>query len=230
MILFFMHLFSKMFHIKEDVSEANRENNRKFHVPTTGDGYIDWQEQMKSFRYGKQSDFLSDLLLGGEPLNASINGCGLIAVYNVLAYYGIKRSFSDIVYDFEKNGASLFGYFGSSFNRIAGYIKKEGLQVSDVPVSYAKGDTVRFQTGERVSYIITGLNEKGRIRSMVHTIALTCEGNLLRAHNDVTGGRLYSSLAEAVYDFGNGKGAVLKVIMIRGKEDEQDRDSNLQLQ
>ena len=36
--------------------------------------------------------------------------------------------------------------------------------------------------------------------------------------------------AEAVYDFGNGKGAVLKVIMIRGKEDEQDRDSNLQLQ
>ena len=227
MILFVMHFFSLLFHVKKDVSISNREHNKRLHVPTTGDGYIDWQEQMKGFLYGSQSDYLSETLLGGSPLNASVNSCELIAVYNVLAYFGLKRPFSDLIFDFEEKGASLYGYFGTSLKEVEVYLKKAGLDVSGIPVGRAKDDTVSRRTAEKVAYIITGLNEKGDLHSMVHTIALTCEGNLLRAHNDVTGGRLYSSLAEAVYDFGSGKGNVLKVLKIKGITDGQSRDSDL---
>ena len=209
LILFFMDLFSRLFKIKEEERSANYEINKKLRLPTTGDGYIERQNQMAGFRYGAQRDFLSKMLLKGKSLDASVNSCELIAVYNVMRYFGIPRKFFDIVNEFEKDGCSFYGYFGSSIKAVAKYLADYGLTVRRLRIrEILPGES---RTGGRVAYIVCGENIAWDIRSMIHTISITMEGNILRAHNTFGDSGLYPNLYEAVVGFSGGKGRVLCV-------------------
>ncbi|MCR5453224.1 MAG: hypothetical protein K6F00_11425 [Lachnospiraceae bacterium] len=220
MILFFINLFSKIFKIKEEESRANYENNKNIPVSKTGDGYIERQELMSPFRYGVQKNFLSNRLLGGKALDASVNSCEIIAVYNVLKYFGKQKEFADLIADFEKRGVSLYGYFGTSLTAVYDYILKTGLFIRRLKIKEViLGSTV---SDERMAYILCGENVAGDIRSMIHTIALTKEGNILRSHNESGSGGLYPNLYEAVLGFSGGKGNVLAVYEIVCKEVKQD--------
>lgn len=75
-----------------------------------------YDEPFASFKYGG---------LG----NVKANGCGAVAVYNIMRLEGKNVSFSDVVKYFDVNGNYLYGKFGTRPSKIIAYLKNFGFDV-----------------------------------------------------------------------------------------------------
>ncbi len=210
----------------------------------TGDEtpFIEDQGKLGDMIYGRESIRLNRIFLGGRKLSASENACEVIAVYNAFTALrtlgkddGIKEfTFPGLISEFEKRGVSLWGYFGTSFGAVAGFIKSEDLKPCILRGRKITEESLRLlhdekqkksengisQYGEQFKWnvcIMMAENTRGKIKDMVHTICITRKdpsSDIWKSHNDYEGSKEYASLKEAVLGYHNGKGRPLGIILL----------------
>ncbi len=90
----------------------NKEKNLQFDKEIKGK-YIIRQSAFKSIRFGVK--------------DISYNGCGIIAMHNILLYLKKEKPFSEIVSENEKN-AILYGLFGLSPYGMGKYLLTNGIK------------------------------------------------------------------------------------------------------
>lgn len=74
------------------------------------------------------------------------NGCGILAAFNVLRYFGIRAELTELVEWFEKNGEALFGKAGVLPKSLAAFFRKQGLSCE---MRYAPGgQELPYQAGD----------------------------------------------------------------------------------
>ena len=141
------------FHKK--ISEKNYELNHSAQAMQEND-FIDDQSKKEEIRYGKKS--------------FSHSGCALAAVYNAMMLLGLPMPLSEIVRYFEKHGASLFASFGTAPQSAVRFFKKQGIDTERTM------NKRKFrELAERSDILIfTIMNNRRRIRSMVHTMCVEC--------------------------------------------------------
>ena len=79
--------------------------------------------------------------------NISGNGCGILAAYNVLRYFGIRAELTELVEWFEKNGEALFGKAGILPKSLAAFFRQQGLSCEMRCVS--EGEELPYQAGDQ---------------------------------------------------------------------------------
>lgn len=107
--------------------------------------------------------------------NIRANGCGPIAVFNLLKMAEKEANFVDIVNEFEKYGTNFFGKLGTDPLYFKWFLEKNGF---DVKTYYAKSKfaEVGYQS-DAVVVVYAGLNG-GHYQLMYHT-----SGSLFRCIN-----------------------------------------------
>lgn len=100
------------------------------------------------------------------------NGCEIIAIYNAAYLLGKPMKIQDIAYDMEFYGSLLQGEWGTDPFRIGSYMRLKGFTVEKI-------DTTKIDscTTEGTVFIISFFNSGYNPFSMIHTIALVCNGN-----------------------------------------------------
>ena len=91
----------------------------------------------------------------GSTGNISANGCGAIAVYNVLIHFGLKADFMDIVERFNRQwlfSTSFGGFMGSYIFYLAYILKQYRLQVRPILFTPKAIDT--FHLDNRSAFIL----------------------------------------------------------------------------
>ena len=84
-------------------------------------------EEVKGKYIIRQSP-IKKVFFGAKPL--SYNGCGIIALHNILLCLGKEKSFSQIILENEKN-ALLWGLFGLSPMGLKRYLLSNGFAVTE---------------------------------------------------------------------------------------------------
>ncbi len=183
--------------------------------------WIDDQNKLTDFIYGRESRFLGKKLLGGRDLSGVENTCEVIAVYNALLALGRKEAdFPQLLERFERRGISLGGYFGTSFGSLVRFCRGFGLDMTVLKGSRLTRAYLSKIPAEPVrACIMMTENVAGDIRQMIHTVCITRERKnadyIYRTHNDYEGCRSYPTLQDAVFGYHKGKGRPLGVILLR---------------
>ena len=145
----------------------------------------------------------SDMSYGIKPL--SYNGCGLIAIYNVLYHLTKKEdiNFASIIKDMEYDGILFNGLFGTSMKAVDDYFKKIGYRTkSSSRVRYY--DKIGRETD---AAILTIFNNAYNIFQGLHFIAITKEQGRYYIHNN--GGSYskiaYNSITDILYKINSGR-------------------------
>ena len=154
-------------------------------------GYIEDQQNYKDMFYGTKS--------------LSYNGCGLIAIYNVL-YHLTKReniNFASIIKDLENDGILLGGIFGTSMKAIADYFKKIGYRTKSSS-KIRDYDRIGIETD---ASILTIFNNAFNIFQGLHFIAITKEHGKYYVHNngDYSYNIAYNSITDVLNRINSGK-------------------------
>ena len=115
----------------------------------------------------------------------SYSGCEIIATYNALSALGESTSADTMVKlisTYEKDGAALFGEFGTSPHAIEKYMKNAGYQVQTTTSTDAEKINAIGDNSDVI--IATVYNDKNDITRQIHTVCITKtpEGNYV-AHN-----------------------------------------------
>ena len=187
----------------------------------SGKFWIDDQNKMSDFIYGRENRFLTKKLLGGRNLCGIENTCEVIAVYNALLALGRKEAdFPKLLERFERRGISLGGYFGTSFGSLVRFCRGFGLDMTVLKGSRLTRAYLSKIPAEPVrACIMMTENVAGDIRQMIHTVCITRERKnadyIYRTHNDYEGCRSYPTLQDAVFGYHKGKGRPLGVILLR---------------
>lgn len=170
-----------------------------------------WCDRLNAFGINRQK------MPEDRSLQGYFNTCEIIAVYNAEVYLseGIpQRGFPDLISGFERHGAVLGGYFGTSPYAVKGYLKRAGYRTLMVSGRRLYAERLTdISSGFRV-FIMTAYNISGRISSGIHTMCITAEddGTYCR-HNDPAGAvHGYGTLSEAVYSYNSGRCAPVCVI------------------
>ena len=154
-------------------------------------GYIEDQQNYRDMSYGTKS--LSD------------NGCGLIAIYNVL-YHLTKRddiNFASIIRDLEYDGIILGGTFGTSMKAVDDYFKKIGYRTKSSS-NIRDYDRIGRETD---ASILTIFNNAFNIFQGLHFIAITKERGKYYVHNngDYASKISYNSITAVLYRINSGR-------------------------
>ncbi len=96
------------------IADKNRLYNSRFGV--------------KGLLYYQRSEPLCKMRFGIRPM--SFNGCGIIAVYNVLILLGRPDTIQNIAYHYERNGRWLWGLWGIKPWKIGSFLLKKGFDVN----------------------------------------------------------------------------------------------------
>ncbi len=127
--------------------------------------------------------------------NIAYSGCELIAVYNVLFYFGYREErLEKIITAFEKDGILVSGHWGTSIYAMRDYLKKNCVQGEKIScfLPKKKGTRIRKEIekedrmeqvvsqlgkGRKVkkAAIVTFYNNRNSILDGIHTVALTFE-------------------------------------------------------
>lgn len=149
------------------------ENGESIYIPQAG-FFIENQSQWGNVKFGCSPN--SDM---------GYSGCEIIATYNALSALGEPTSANtmvNLISAYEKDGAALFGEFGTSPHAIENYMKNAGYQVQ----STTSLDKEQInEIGENSDVIIaTVYNDKKDITGQIHTVCITKtqEGNYV-PHN-----------------------------------------------
>lgn len=120
-------------------------------------------------------------------------GCEILAVYNALKALGHETGphlMGELICEFERKGAALSGWIGTSPMALKKYFDKKGIKTRLVW-------NVEELSDARVT-IATIYNDSRDLYSQIHTIAFTKEENGFAAHNAMFGVRGCASVSEAI--------------------------------
>ena len=88
---------------------------------------LEWQNYNHSGLIYNQNDF-ANLSFGFG--NIEKNGCGAVAIYNILQLENRNPYFPDIIKLFDIHGQNVFGVFGSRPSRVMNILRRFGFDVS----------------------------------------------------------------------------------------------------
>lgn len=207
--------------------------------------YIERQRELTDLHYGWElkghlGTFLKKNAFDGETLCAAHNTCEVIAVYNALVALNNEQSpvtFPELLCNFEKNGITLSGNFGTDPRSLYSYLKKnypmykitmhtkkqidsivsstKNTEVSNTDKTttnkVAKNNNVSVLTTQAYAYIITFWNDPKDIFYGIHTVCITENNGTFCIHNNRKENIRYSSLGEALANYAN---CIVSVIAI----------------
>lgn len=160
----------------------NSEHIAKNDTPLRG-GYIENQNEWGNIHFGKTT--------------MAFAGCEVFAIYNIFRALGKgegPQKILELIEDFEKKGASLQGWMGTSPMALKRYISKHGIQNRLV----WKADNLN---NPRLA-IVTVYNNKKDLYSQIHTVAFTKEEDGYVAHNANCGHTGCEYLKDAINHLG----------------------------
>lgn len=158
--------------------------------------YIEGQCALRTITYGRGitpiidrwilGDDKAEKLQNPKDIAASKNACEVIALYNALQYLGNKTfDFPQLLKEFELNGITLKGIFGTSPLALLRFIN----QKTDCKAVRIKGD---YLEGEREkvylehayeTYLFSFWNDAHSILKGIHTVCITYNGGKYSIHN-----------------------------------------------
>ena len=145
----------------------------KWYFLTEPSAYIENQNEWGEILYG-----------WGSHHNMKYSGCEIIATFNALKALGKAVSpdfMAELISEYEKRGAALWGEFGVSPPAICSYLTKQGFSV----VTAKKDDDRSLSMADsrcRV-FIATVYNDAKDITAQIHTVCITKEKNQYILHN-----------------------------------------------
>ena len=144
----------------------------------------------------------NDMFYGTKSL--SYNGCGLIAIYNVL-YHLTKKTdidFPSIIKDLEYDGIILGGLFGTSMKAVDDYFRKKGFRTK----SSSKIKDYDKIGRETDASVLTVYNNAYNIFQGIHIMAVTKENGKYYIHNngDYSSDIAYNSITDILYRINSG--------------------------
>ena len=169
-----------------------------------------------------------EVLFGwGFHHNMKYSGCEIIATFNALKALGKAVSpdfMAELIGEYEKHGAALWGEFGVSPLAICAYLKRQGFSV----VTTKKDDDKSLNMADsrcRV-FIVTVYNDAKDITAQIHTICITKEENGYVLHNAYrrnqkgiyAASTSYATLKEAIADISEREVKMIHLIGIDSKE------------
>lgn len=194
----------------------NREQWEKTKREAMNGRFIENQHKLKELLYGKSVKTLDKMFTGGIPINASNNSCGIVAIYNVFEDLGLNPDFSKLLFDFERKGVVLLGYFGSSFRQIVRYIRDNGLKYEALAGKKITPDNVDRLQSEYRAFIMMTYNNSESVFDMMHTMSITDMGDGYQIHNSFDGGLRYPDLKAAVFGYNKKENSRSKPVGIIG--------------
>ena len=145
----------------------------------------------------------NDMSYGIKPL--SENGCGAIAIYNVL-YHLIQKEdidFASIIKDLEYDGIIFGGIFGTSMKAIDDYFRKKGFRTKSSS-QIRDYDRIGRETD---ASILTIFNNALNIFQGIHFIAITKKSGKYYIHNNggYSSDVAYSSITDVLTRINSGR-------------------------
>ncbi len=161
--------------------------------------YIENQAEWGSIKYG-----------WFPKSNMAYSGCGVIAVWNVLEYFGrnprvgTAAVLANLIGDFEKMGAVFGGAFGTSAYAVFFYLRK---YFGRIGFTLSKRKSSLDSFGERYqAFVVTTLNDAKNPARGLHIVCITRDQRGFSIHNAYKKTRTgyyvvsipYKSLKEAI--------------------------------
>ena len=165
--------------VPQNIRKKNHDHNAiwlkdaKWDYLTMPSSYIENQDEWGEILYG-----------WGPHHNMRYSGCEIIATFNALKALGKAVSpdfMAELIGEYEKHGAALWGEFGVSPLAVCAYLKRQGL-----PVVTAKKDddkSLNMADSRCRVFIATVYNDAINITAQIHTVCITKEDNGYILHN-----------------------------------------------
>ena len=165
--------------VPQKIRKKNHNHNAiwlkdaKWDFLTVPSAYIENQNEWGEILYGR-----------GSHHNMKYSGCEIIATFNALKALGKADSpdfMAELISEYERHGAALWGEFGVSPLAICAHLKRQGLSV----VTAKKDDDKSLDMADsrcRV-FIVTVYNDAKDITAQIHTVCITKEENGYILHN-----------------------------------------------
>ena len=168
-----------LFPVPQKIRKKNYDQNAislkdaKWDFLTVPSAYIENQNEWEEILYG-----------WGPHHNMKYSGCEIIATFNALKALGKAGSpdfMAELISEYEKHGAALWGEFGVSPQGICTYLKKQGLGV--VTVKKDDVNSLNMADSRCRVFIATVYNDAKDITAQIHTVCITKEENRYILHN-----------------------------------------------
>lgn len=186
--------------------DKNETEWKKYQKDHDNGKYIEDQPGMTEIQYGN--------------LTGNKNACEVIATYNALQYLtngNSPDSFPDLLAQFEKNGITANGAFGTSPEAVSSYFKKNGYDTKMLTENNISSSNISDMSKSYDTYIMTTYNNQSDLGAQIHTVSITVENGKYVVHNDYEGTKSYSSLKAAVSGYKDGNGEPISLIGIKDK-------------
>lgn len=192
-------------HHSRSLRQNNLEHNLrevKNHYDNNGKlSYIEDQKSYTDMKYG--------------CVTVRYSGCEIISVYNAFVYlFGESiMTFPELIAEFEQDGMSLNGVFGTAPSAINNMLMRHGFKTK----YYHDRDLIEKSEGARV-VIMTFYNNEENIMDMVHTVCVTREKDGYYGHNVNCNGKVlgpYISLKEFSEKINGGKSKMISSIIVK---------------
>lgn len=176
-------------------SEKNYIHNEGTRL-VSENGFIDDQSKESAIKYGSK--------------NFSHSGCALAATYNAMKLLGSPMALSEIVRYFEKHGASFNARFGTAPQSAVRFFRRQGFNTEKT------SNRKRFKDlAERSEiFLFTIMNDRSRIRSMLHTMCVEHSHHGYIVHNSHGRAEKYRDYEEMMHCLGEGEGRAEGVYMV----------------
>ena len=145
----------------------------KWDFLTVPSAYIENQNEWGEIRYG-----------WGSHHNMKYSGCEIIATFNALKALGKAGSsdfIADLIREYEKHGAALWGEFGVSPLAVCTCLKRHGFAV--VTAKKDDDESLNMADSQSQVFIATVYNNAKDITAQIHTVCITKEENGYILHN-----------------------------------------------
>ena len=142
------------------------------------------------------------------------NGCEVIACYNALRVLGRERPLAEVAAYFERRGIFLNGLWGTHTAELPRYFRSLGLECTALYASRTRSaadyDAAFASAGAAV---FSFWNDKNRLRSGVHTVALAHRPGGIVIYNLGNLDRNENTVFDSIADFINAAG-VLPLLLV----------------
>ncbi len=208
---------------KAVIMDQHRHNKKVWEKKDYNGKYIDKQSELGAFLYGHANMWERGHFFNGQYLNASMNSCEVIAVYNALLSLSRLNvnatsnsvSFPTLLKTFALNGMVLRGVFGTSIRSLIDYINGLGFETQELIGKKITRERTMQLSDDYNTYIFSSFNSDSNPLSGIHTMCVTREGRNFTVHNDYNGNKSYTSLYEAILSYKSGNANPIIVIGIR---------------
>ncbi|MGN0403024.1 MAG: hypothetical protein ACI4HQ_12310 [Acetatifactor sp.] len=165
-------------------------------------GYVEDQNSYGDMAYGKTT-----------MKNA---GCEIFAAYNAIhSVLGQPfMSLSEMIGEFEKDGMTLGGKFGTTPKAVRDFLQRKGFETELV----TREERFEELGQKSQSLILTMYNDKSDIRAEIHTVNISKEPAGYVAHNVYCNGRVegpYESIREMMEKINGGQSKAICLIGIK---------------